>query len=228
MVYRCSVCQESISGGVYEYSVNHFGKPLCIEHQREVSPKNGQKRRYFSIEEAVAVKQKWAKINAVDLGELRSIHDFADYLTGKINGLVVQQPKCWLLKETYDQEFEIYKSQVQTALCSNRKSLKLVGEDFPRAKRRLQSVEEDIRFLLEWRLKEHERMDDYQKGEVAEIIGRLKSLESNFELVAKEKVGGVDDLKVRFEGNVSVLEPLLKSTHVWVPVETQRMVLKSG
>jgi hypothetical protein len=32
--HRCNTCKTPISQRVYEYSINHFGMPLCMEHQR--------------------------------------------------------------------------------------------------------------------------------------------------------------------------------------------------
>ena len=34
----CSVCKQTISDKVYEYSMNHFGRPLCINHQKANNP----------------------------------------------------------------------------------------------------------------------------------------------------------------------------------------------
>ncbi len=34
MGYYCSICKKTISDKVYHYSMDHFGKALCIEHQR--------------------------------------------------------------------------------------------------------------------------------------------------------------------------------------------------
>jgi very-short-patch-repair endonuclease len=34
----CSVCRESISGQVYNFSMNHFGAALCMNHQKTVTP----------------------------------------------------------------------------------------------------------------------------------------------------------------------------------------------
>ena len=33
MEYSCSICKVNISPSVYEYSMNHFSKALCIKHQ---------------------------------------------------------------------------------------------------------------------------------------------------------------------------------------------------
>lgn len=32
--YRCSICNRSITKQVYNYSLNNYNKPLCIQHQR--------------------------------------------------------------------------------------------------------------------------------------------------------------------------------------------------
>jgi hypothetical protein len=34
MGYYCSICKEVLSEGVYLYSIEHFGKPLCLQHQK--------------------------------------------------------------------------------------------------------------------------------------------------------------------------------------------------
>jgi hypothetical protein len=36
--YYCNVCKQAISEKVYTYSNAHFGKPLCMNHQRVVIP----------------------------------------------------------------------------------------------------------------------------------------------------------------------------------------------
>jgi len=38
MAYNCNVCKVSISEKVYEYSMAHFGKPLCMQHQKAIAP----------------------------------------------------------------------------------------------------------------------------------------------------------------------------------------------
>lgn len=34
MGYYCSICKEILSEGVNQYSIEHFGKPLCLQHQK--------------------------------------------------------------------------------------------------------------------------------------------------------------------------------------------------
>jgi very-short-patch-repair endonuclease len=36
--YFCNVCKQPISDRVYDYSMTHYGKPLCMTHQRVVVP----------------------------------------------------------------------------------------------------------------------------------------------------------------------------------------------
>ena len=223
MRYYCNLCNRTISKGVYDYSTNHFGRALCITHQSDSSQ---DEDNASVIEESTAIKQKWAKASINDLQELRSIPDFANCLSSKINELITVQPKCWLLKERYDSEFSTYKSQVQSAVSSNRKALKLL-EDFSRAKDRLLSSQEDIEFLLDWRTKNQELLDNYQQGYVTDIIEHLNSLKLNFQQIADEKIDGVDKLRSEFTNNISIFEPLSKSTHQWKPIETRSVTIKA-
>jgi hypothetical protein len=34
MGYYCRVCKKVLSEGVNQYSIEHFGKPLCMHHQK--------------------------------------------------------------------------------------------------------------------------------------------------------------------------------------------------
>jgi hypothetical protein len=46
MEYNCIVCKKSISQRVHQYSMDNFGKPLCMEHQKTAA----NKKRYFCCE----------------------------------------------------------------------------------------------------------------------------------------------------------------------------------
>jgi hypothetical protein len=39
MGYYCSICKEPINEESQQYSTRHFGKALCIEHQKTATPK---------------------------------------------------------------------------------------------------------------------------------------------------------------------------------------------
>ena len=40
MSYHCSICNEAINEKVNEYSRKHFGKPLCLKHQKIAESQN--------------------------------------------------------------------------------------------------------------------------------------------------------------------------------------------
>ena len=39
----CNICEKPISRNVYSYSMNHFGKALCMYHQKAIEPKGEKK-----------------------------------------------------------------------------------------------------------------------------------------------------------------------------------------
>lgn len=45
MRYFCSQCKETISEEVYQFSVDHFSRALCREHQKENNPKTYTAKR---------------------------------------------------------------------------------------------------------------------------------------------------------------------------------------
>lgn len=49
MLYFCSVCEKRISKGVNDYSLEHFGKALCMAHQPK-SQKAQEKKHYYCNE----------------------------------------------------------------------------------------------------------------------------------------------------------------------------------
>jgi very-short-patch-repair endonuclease len=46
MRYYCSVCKETMSENVYRYSIDHFGKALCMNHQKTSPKKEVAPHRY--------------------------------------------------------------------------------------------------------------------------------------------------------------------------------------
>ena len=64
----------------------------------------------MTIEEPIAVEQKWERVSIPDRKEVQSMNNFAHILSIEINELVAMQPKCWLLKERYDGQFSSYKN----------------------------------------------------------------------------------------------------------------------
>lgn len=45
MEYYCKVCNQRMSENVYDYSMRHFGRALCMEHQRNTS--RGEAKRFL-------------------------------------------------------------------------------------------------------------------------------------------------------------------------------------
>lgn len=179
----------------------------------------------MTIEEPVAVEQKWARISLLDRKDVQSMHDFAHHLGIEINELVDMQPKCWLIKGSYDEQFSSYKSRVDFAMSENRRALKIL-DDFSHVKPRLTSIQDDIEFLREWRTENEAFMDEYQRNYVISIIERLKILKLCFEQLVDEKIEGLEELRREFERNISILEPLGQRTHIWQPIETHTVTIR--
>ena len=47
MRYFCNVCKETISDKVYSFSMDKFGKALCMTHQKPYTPQDHAPQRYF-------------------------------------------------------------------------------------------------------------------------------------------------------------------------------------
>ncbi len=47
MRYYCSICKETISEKVYGFSMDKFGKALCMTHQKNYAPEYKAPQRYF-------------------------------------------------------------------------------------------------------------------------------------------------------------------------------------
>ena len=63
------------------------------------------------FEEIIAIEEKWANVIIPDKNEVQSMTDFAKHLAVEIDDLMTLQPKCWLLKESYEQNFLLYKTR---------------------------------------------------------------------------------------------------------------------
>jgi len=178
-----------------------------------------------SIEVLAAIEEKWTKTSIPNMQELKSINDYAVCLQDEIQQLIATQPKCWLLKESYDKEFPNYKAKVENASRLNQKALSVIG-DFSHAKSRLAKVQSDIETLSELYSKSKEFLDEWQKNYFARILEHLKTIKVDFEKLNIEKIEGQEQLKQQFEKNNSILNQLIISTHKWIPLEKRSIIIR--
>jgi hypothetical protein len=64
MGYFCEVCKRTITEGVNEYSIKHFGKALCMIHQKSIQERNN----YYCVECRAAISYEMYKFS-VDVFE---------------------------------------------------------------------------------------------------------------------------------------------------------------
>src|SRR3990172_12387449 len=85
MRYYCSVCKETISENVYRYSIDHFGKALCMTHQKTPF--------YANPQEKVTPQ---AKILSKALNDLRVKHELEYYDGHKHVDIAIPSARLYL------------------------------------------------------------------------------------------------------------------------------------
>jgi len=176
-------------------------------------------------EEFAATEEKWEKISVPDRQEVRSIKDCSICLDAEIAQLVATQPKCWLLKESYNPEFSKYRAKVEEASLSNRRALRIL-EVFSTVKAKLGAIQNDIESLRDLKKKNREFIKGWLESYVLTVFGLLGMLKISFEKLSNEKLEGQEEMMIKFEKNSLILEPLRKHTHKWKPIETHKVIFK--
>ncbi len=113
------------------------------------------------------------------------------------DSLIAGQPKCWLLKERYDNEFSSYKAQFEEAIGHNRRALRIL-DDFSHVKARLADIQNDTESLRELKTKNREFVDECMENYALKIFGRLGMLKIGFEKLSNEKLEGEEELRKEF------------------------------
>ena len=78
MSYYCGICKETITYAEYRYSIEHFNKALCREHQKEPSNKTEKKIDSHTKRIQDMLKRSHQSKIKKDTVELKSIKDWID------------------------------------------------------------------------------------------------------------------------------------------------------
>lgn len=182
----------------------------------------------MAMQEFVAVEEKWKNVRTPDKHNIENIKKTASLLHDRVPQLSEGQPKCWVLQDSYDREFAIYRPQVEIAIERNRTALGLVN-DFSSVEKRLKDVQIDIAFLENWQKTRGKLMDNEQTSHALNILAYLDMLKQSFGLqFSKEELEELERLRSEFEKNGPILERLTESTHEWEPIERQTVITKPG
>jgi hypothetical protein len=179
----------------------------------------------ITMEEFAAVEEKWANISVPDRQEVHSIKDYAIYLNAEIAQLIATQPKCWLLRESYDNEFLKYKEKVDYANRCNRRALRIL-EAFSKVKKKLKAIQNDIELLRELKTKNKKFINEWLENYILSVFGRLGMLKIGFEKLSNETLEGQEELRKEFEKNNSILDKLAQPTHKWKPLEKSTVIIR--
>ena len=83
MRYYCNICKETITSSEYRYSIEHFNKALCKEHQKEYPNKTEKKMNSHTKRIQDMLKRSHQSEIKKETVELKSIKDWinADFET---------------------------------------------------------------------------------------------------------------------------------------------------
>lgn len=178
-----------------------------------------------AMQDFVAVEKRWQNVGIPSKQEIEDIKNSANYLRTKISQLNDRQPKCWLLKESYDSQFSAFKAQVEETMERNRRTLTLF-DDFSFVEERSKDVHMDIESLKKWQETNKKLMDSEQMSHALNILVRLDMLKRCFEQFNKRELEEIEQLRGEFEKNSPILERLAESTHEWEPIKKQTVITK--
>ncbi len=78
MRYYCNICKETITSSEYRYSIEHFNKALCRDHQKEYPNKTEKKMNTHTKRIQDMLKRSHQSEIKKDTVELKSIKDWID------------------------------------------------------------------------------------------------------------------------------------------------------
>ena len=173
------------------------------------------------IQELNKMEKRWKRVNIPDKERLELIRKMANSLEARTIELDKEQPKCELLRESYDRKFSSFRLEVENTIERSEESLGLIDE--------LRLIEKQLKKLftdlhnLEKIATGKLPLPDYVSSRIFRLCLKLESFKRKSELWRNEDFKEIEQLADRFENVEKTLEKLTHSTHVWESLKPQTL-----
>jgi predicted transcriptional regulator len=189
--------------------------------QEAIHQERKAKLRSGTIKKTISTEEKWQNYQIPDKNLIDEIEQEAIKLFAATKQIAANQPLCQLNPQNYDQEFALYKLQIENLSEQNNYLTKAV-KNYAQIKNSLLLMSADIENINKT-INKYEPIAEAaaQISQLNASLLRLKSIQSQLETFDENQLSKFEELKTKLADNFKLLEILKKPTHEFTPIKRE-------
>ena len=187
--------------------------------QEAIQQEQKAKQRLNAVKKIRLIENGWQKYRIPDNKLMDNIEQEAIKLLSATKETKEKQPSCESNPQNYDQEFVLYKTQIEQLIGQN-SNLTQTVDNYAKIENDQASILADIQTIMRT-IHKYEPFAEATShiDELKISLGKLKLIQSQLETFDKEKIARFMTFKTELKENSRLLEILKKSTHEFKPIK---------
>ena len=195
--------------------------------QEAIHQERKAKLRMNAVNKMKSVEEEWQNYQIPDKKLIDETEQEATKFLAATKEIATKQPFCHEDSRNYDQEFLIYKPQIEKMAEQNNNLSKAVN-NYAKIKKSMLSLSADIENIKKTINKYQSIVEaSTQVNELKTSLCRLESIQSQLDNFDKEQLSKFEELKIQLGENSKLLEILKKPTHEFSTVKRENLTEKT-
>ncbi len=196
--------------------------------QEAISQERKAKLRSSAVKKMKSIEEEWQNYQIPDIKLVDEIEQEATKFLVATKEIAAKQPFCHLDPQNYDQEFSLYKPQID-GLIEQNSNLNRAVNNFAKIKNFLLSISVDVESINR-AIRKYEPIQEaaVQVAQLKTSLFKLKTIQSQLENFDKAQLSRFEELKNKLGDNSRQLETLKKPTHEFSPIKKESFVEKTN
>jgi predicted transcriptional regulator len=194
--------------------------------QEAISQERKAKLRSSAVKKMKSIEEEWQNYQIPDIKLVDEIEQEATKFLAATKEIAAKQPFCHLDPQNYDQEFSLYKPQIEKLIEQNSKITRNVN-NYSKVKNCQLSISADVESISK-AVRKYEPIQEaiVQVTQLKTSLLKLRTIQSQLENFDKVQLSRFEELKTKLGDNSRHLETLKKPTHEFSPVKKESSIEK--
>jgi predicted transcriptional regulator len=186
--------------------------------QESIQQERKTKLRANAVIKLLSVEDEWQNCVIPNKNLINEVEQEATKLLATTKETEAKQPICQKDPKNYDQEFMLYKPQIEKLIEQNISLTKAINT-YAKIKNYTLSMSTDIDNISK-AIKKYEPLPEAanQVSQLKAALNKLKSIQAQLESFDKDQITRFEELKIQLAENSRLIESLKKPTHEFSPI----------
>ena len=169
----------------------------------------------------MSIEDKWKNYKVPDKNQASSFELEGARFLAETKETQARQPMCQVNPQSYDQEFQQYKTQIEDLTTQNSIICKAVN-NYAQIKPALLSISADIEKISKTILKYEPEPEVFaQIDKLKTSLTQLNQIQSQLETFGNDQLSLMEELKTKLAENAKILQILKKPTHEFIVIKRE-------